>query len=164
EIRCTGLVWAGGQQTAPGRVTAQLRKRGDFIEWDVTAEMDQPIKALTRVIRHVPRGQVSAAGNEPIDPPDNELLDGFPCGGGDPARRPRLAAPSRARRRAPWHALHRLRVQRLRPHARDCAVGGDAHPPGPRAPLPPSLGRPLLLGLSAVPRFRSYGWRGGAEA
>src|SRR5438046_1323275 len=45
EISATGLVWAGGQQAAPGRVIAQLQKHGDFIEWDVTAEMGQPVKA-----------------------------------------------------------------------------------------------------------------------
>src|SRR5437764_12927715 len=56
EVRCGGLVWAGGQQAAPGRVTARLQKRGDFNEWDVTAEMDQPIKAVTLVIRNAPRG------------------------------------------------------------------------------------------------------------
>src|SRR5947208_13470686 len=83
EIRATGLVWAGGQQSVTGRVTAQLQKRDDFIEWDVTAEMDQPIKAVTSVIRGVPRGQVSAAGNEPFDPRDNELLFGYPFSGGD---------------------------------------------------------------------------------
>src|SRR3989475_9085476 len=83
EIRATGLVWAGGQQAAPGRVTAQLQKRGDFIEWDVTAELGQPIKAVTSVIRGLPRGQISAAGNEPFDPRDNELLFGYPFSGGD---------------------------------------------------------------------------------
>src|SRR2546430_3566352 len=51
EIRATRLVWAGGQQAAPGRVIAQLQKHGDFIEWDVTAEMGQPIKAVTTVDR-----------------------------------------------------------------------------------------------------------------
>ena len=83
EIRATGLVWAGGQQAAPGRVTAQLQKRGDFIEWDVTAELGQPIKAVTTVIRNVPRGRISPAGNEPFDPQDNELLFGYPFSGGD---------------------------------------------------------------------------------
>ena len=83
EIRATGLVWAGGQQAAPGRVIAQLQKHGDFIEWDVTAEMGQPIKAVTTVIRNVPRGRISPAGNEPFDPQDNELLFGYPFSGGD---------------------------------------------------------------------------------
>src|SRR5438445_9002575 len=82
-IHCAGLVWAGGQQSAPGRVTAQLQKRGDFIEWDVTAELGQPIKAVTTVIRTVPRGRISPAGNEPFDPRDNEVLFGYPFGGGD---------------------------------------------------------------------------------
>src|SRR5437879_3535583 len=82
-VRAPGRVWAGGQQAVPGRVTAQLRKRDDFIEWDVTAEMDQPIKAVTSVIRGLPRGQISAAGNEPFDPRDNELLFGYPFSGGD---------------------------------------------------------------------------------
>ena len=83
EIRATRLVWAGGQQAAPGRVIAQLQKHGDFIEWDVTAEMGQPIKAVTTVIRNVPRGRISPAGNEPFDPRDNEVLFGYPFGGGD---------------------------------------------------------------------------------
>src|SRR5439155_1566299 len=68
---------------APGRVIAQLQKHGDFIEWDVTAEMGQPIKAVTTVIRNVPRGRISPAGNEPFDPQDNELLFGYPFSGGD---------------------------------------------------------------------------------
>ena len=83
EIRATRLVWAGGQQAAPGRVIAQLQKHGDFIEWDITAEMGQPIKAVTTVIRNVPRGRISPAGNEPFDPRDNEVLFGYPFGGGD---------------------------------------------------------------------------------
>ena len=62
---------------------AQLQKHGDFIEWDVTAEMGQPIKAVTTVIRNVPRGRISPAGNEPFDPRDNEVLFGYPFGGGD---------------------------------------------------------------------------------
>jgi hypothetical protein len=81
-ITCTGLVWAGGQQTAPGRVTAQLRKRGAHIEWDVTAEMDQPVKTVTTVIRGIPRGKISTGG-EPFDPRDDELLFGYPFSGGD---------------------------------------------------------------------------------
>ena len=82
EISCSGLVWAGGQQTAPGKVTAQLHKRGNAIEWDVTAEMDQPIKSVTTVIRGVPRGKISTGG-EPFDPRDDELLFGYPFSGGD---------------------------------------------------------------------------------
>src|SRR6266536_472900 len=82
EITSSGLVWAGGQQTAPGHVTARLHKRGDSIEWDVTAQMDQPIKSVTTVIRGVPRGKISTGG-EPFDPRDDELLFGYPFSGGD---------------------------------------------------------------------------------
>ena len=83
DIHSAGLVWAGGQQAAPGRVTAQLRKRGEFIEWDVTAELAQPIKGVTTVIRGVPRGKLSSGGAEPRDHRDDEVLFGYPFGGGD---------------------------------------------------------------------------------
>src|SRR6266700_8226153 len=53
EVTATGLVWAGGQERAPGRVSARLRTEGDAVLWDVTAEMDQPIKAVTTVLRGV---------------------------------------------------------------------------------------------------------------
>ena len=82
DIACSGLVWAGGQQSAPGRVTVSVRKREDAIEWDVTAEMSQPIKSVTTVIRGVPRGKISTGG-EPFDPRDDELLFGYPFSGGD---------------------------------------------------------------------------------
>src|SRR5574341_1405701 len=78
-----GLVWAGGQERSGGRVAARLRQRGDALECDVTAEMDQPIKAVTVVVRGVPRGQISNGGSQPFDPHDNEILFGYPFGGGD---------------------------------------------------------------------------------
>src|SRR5258708_6598611 len=33
-LSATGLVWAGGQERAAGRLTARFRKDGDTIEWD----------------------------------------------------------------------------------------------------------------------------------
>ncbi len=83
EVTATGLVWAGGQERAPGRVSARLRTEGDAVLWDVTAEMDQPIKAVTTVLRGVPRGKLSSGGSDPFDPKDNEVLWGYPFGGGD---------------------------------------------------------------------------------
>src|SRR5256885_10383008 len=83
EVRASGLVWAGGQERAPGRVSARLRTDGDAVLWDITAEMDQPIKAVTTVLRGVPRGKLSSGGAEPFDPRDNEVLWGYPFGGGD---------------------------------------------------------------------------------
>ena len=82
-ITCTELVWAGGQERAPGRLTARLRRNGDWIEWDVTAEMDQPIKAVTAVVRGVPRGKISVGGGGAVDTHDDEVLIGYPFGGGD---------------------------------------------------------------------------------
>jgi hypothetical protein len=83
RLTATGLVWAGGQERAPGRLEVRWRKSGDAILWDVAAEMDRPIKAISTVVRGVPRGKVSNGGAEPFDPKDNELLFGYPFGGGD---------------------------------------------------------------------------------
>jgi len=79
------LVWAGGQARAPGRVAARLRRNGDWIEWDVTAAMDQPIKAVTTVVRGVPRGRISVGGGGggASDVHDDEVLIGYPFGAGD---------------------------------------------------------------------------------
>ena len=77
------LTSAGGQVQAPGRVAARLRKDGDAVLCDVTAQMDQPIKAVTVVVRGVPRGKLSAGGATPFDPKDDEVLWGYPFGGGD---------------------------------------------------------------------------------
>jgi hypothetical protein len=82
-VSTSALVWAGGQERTPGTLVARFRKRGDTVEWDVTAEMAQPIKAVTTVIRGLPRGRLSAAGGEPFDPEDNEILYGYPFSGGD---------------------------------------------------------------------------------
>jgi hypothetical protein len=77
------LTSAGGQVKASGRVDASLHKDGDAILCDITATMDQPIKAVTVVVRGVPRGKLSAGGGEPFDPKDDEVLWGYPFGGGD---------------------------------------------------------------------------------
>ncbi len=82
-LSASGLVWAGGQEKAAGRLVARFRKSGDAIEWDATAEMDQPIKSVTAVIRGIPRGQISNGGSRPFDPHDDEVLFGYPFGAGD---------------------------------------------------------------------------------
>src|SRR5215813_4440695 len=82
-LMCDGFVWAGGQERARGSLTARFMKKIGTIEWDVTVEMEQPIKTVTTVIRDVPRGQVSFGGGALNDPRDNELLNAYPFGGGD---------------------------------------------------------------------------------
>jgi len=83
SLTATRLLWAGGQERAMGRVRVRLRRDGDATLCDVTAEMDQPIKAVTTVVRGVPRGKLSAGGGEPFDPHDDEVLWGYPFSGGD---------------------------------------------------------------------------------
>jgi hypothetical protein len=83
ELTCDRFVWAGGQQSAPGRLQATFTAAGDAIEWTATASMQQPIKSVTAVVRGIPRGRVSAAGAPPSDPRDNELLFGYPFSAGD---------------------------------------------------------------------------------
>lgn len=83
EVTASGLVWAGGQERAPGTLVARLRQEGDVILWDITAAMGGPIKAVTTVLRGVPRGRISSGGGEPFDPGDDEVLFGYPFGGGD---------------------------------------------------------------------------------
>jgi hypothetical protein len=83
DVTCTEMIWAGGQQTAPGGVVAHLRKRDDAIECDATVEMERPIKAVALILRGVPRGRLSAGGAPFFDPRDDEILLGYPFSGGD---------------------------------------------------------------------------------
>ena len=78
-----GLRWAGGQEPAPGQLTAAFRRTPDGIEWQATVTLDQPVKAVTAVVRGLPRGRLSAAGNPLFDPHDDEVLLGYPFGAGD---------------------------------------------------------------------------------
>ena len=82
-LACDRLVWAGGQQTAPGRLTASLRRSAAGIEWDAVVEMDRPVKSVTTIIRGVPRGHVSFGAGGFRDPRDDEMLAGYAFGAGD---------------------------------------------------------------------------------
>jgi hypothetical protein len=83
RMTCDGFVWAGGQERAPGKLVATLRRSGSTIEWDTVVEMERPIKTVTSIVRGVPRGQVSFGAGQFTDVRDNELLAGYPFGGGD---------------------------------------------------------------------------------
>src|SRR5258707_1632027 len=82
HVRCKGFVWAGDQQKAPGLLEARITRNGSFVECQATAEMGQPIKSVAAILRGVPRGKISVAGGGFFDPKDNELLFGYPFGGG----------------------------------------------------------------------------------
>jgi hypothetical protein len=83
RISCDGFTWAGGQERADGHLVALLRKTGDGVEWDVTAEMNQPIKTVTTVLRGLPRGRLAFSGGDFTDTGNNEVLMGYPFSGGD---------------------------------------------------------------------------------
>ena len=83
RLTCTRFVWAGGQQTAPGNLTATFRRNGRTIEWDAVVEMERPIKTVTTIVRGVPRGQISLSAADFFDPRDNEVLGGYAFGAGD---------------------------------------------------------------------------------
>jgi len=80
---CSGLTWAGGQETASGRLVARLRRAGDQVEWDADVEMELPVKAIATVVRGLPRGRISVAGSPWADRGDHEVLLGYPFSGGD---------------------------------------------------------------------------------
>lgn len=83
ELHASQLVWAGGQQKAPGNLLARFRKVEGGVEWSASAEMGQPIKSITAIVRGVPRGKVAAGSGGFFDPGENELLLGYPFGAGD---------------------------------------------------------------------------------
>jgi hypothetical protein len=83
RLTCDRLVWAGGQETAPGRVTVDFQRNGTTIEWDIVAEMERPVKTVTTVIRDIPRGMVGFAGANPVDTRDGDALAAYTFGGGD---------------------------------------------------------------------------------
>lgn len=84
RVVCDRLVWAGGQERTSGRVTLDLRREGErALTWTVRASMPKRIKAITTIVRGVPRGRVSASGAPFFDPHDDEILLGYPFSGGD---------------------------------------------------------------------------------
>src|SRR4051812_42015094 len=74
RVICEGFTWAGGQEKAPGRLVASLRRTGTTIEWDAVVEMEHAIKTVTTIVRGVPRGQVSFGGGAFTDLRDGESL------------------------------------------------------------------------------------------
>jgi hypothetical protein len=84
ELTCDRFVWAGGQEAASGTLTARFRRDATgTIEWDAVVTMERPIKAVTTVIRDVPRGPVSLGGGQLTDTRDGDILGGYAFGAGD---------------------------------------------------------------------------------
>src|SRR5260370_16814239 len=53
-VTATGLMWAGGQEHAAGKLTARFRKTGATIEWDTTLGLAPPVNTLTPSIPALP--------------------------------------------------------------------------------------------------------------
>lgn len=83
DVSVDEFVWAGGQERAPGHLTARIRSAAGAIDCGVDASMDRPIKAIASIVRGVPRGRISGGGAPFFDPRDDELLFGYPFSGGD---------------------------------------------------------------------------------
>ncbi len=76
---CQGFTWAGGQEKAAGQLTAELQRNADgSVEWRVSAQMDQPVKSISTVVRGIPRGELSLAGEGFFNPHDNESTFEYP--------------------------------------------------------------------------------------
>ena len=89
QLTADGFVWAGGQEKAPGKLVAVFKKNGANIDWEITVEMDRPIKTVTTVVRDVPRGNIAFGGGQPQEPQnatanrDGDSLAAYTFGGGD---------------------------------------------------------------------------------
>jgi hypothetical protein len=76
---CQGFTWAGGQEKAAGELTAELQRNADgSVEWRVSARMGQPIKSISTVVRGIPRGQLSLAGENFRNADDSEHTFEYP--------------------------------------------------------------------------------------
>ncbi len=82
-LTCDSLVWAGGQEKAPGSVTVTFKRTPNAIEWDIVAQASHPIKTITTVVRDIPRGQISFGGGAFADPGEGDMLGGYTFGAGD---------------------------------------------------------------------------------
>ena len=82
-VESTGLVWAGGQEKAPGHVSARCGRPPAAWSGTSSAEMELPIKTVSTVIRGIPRGQLSFGAGASAEPRDDEVLVGYPFSGGD---------------------------------------------------------------------------------
>lgn len=79
RYHCQGFTWAGGQEKAAGELTAEFQRQADgSVEWRVSARMDQPVKSVSTVVRGIPRGQLSLAGENFFDPGDGEHTFEYP--------------------------------------------------------------------------------------
>ncbi|MEA1652733.1 hypothetical protein UAJ10_27430 [Nitrospirillum sp. BR 11164] len=78
-LTCDGLLWAGGQEKAPGRLVAEFMVEADgTVQWTAKAEAPHPVKSVTTVVRGLPRGEISVSGQDFTDLKDDEKVFEYP--------------------------------------------------------------------------------------
>nr|WP_246463111.1 hypothetical protein [Nitrospirillum iridis] len=78
-LACDGLLWAGGQEKAPGKLVAEFTVEADgTVQWTARAEAQHPVKSITTVVRGLPRGEISVSGQEFTDLKDDEKVFEYP--------------------------------------------------------------------------------------
>jgi len=103
-LTCDRFVWAGGQQQETGRLEATFRRDGAALTWTIHAAMSRPIRAVTSVVRGIPRGELSPSGQTFFNPKDDEVMLAYPFSGGDlfgPGGSGGMTTPQLFVRRAP---------------------------------------------------------------
>lgn len=79
ELTASGLTWAGGTRKRAGSLKAVLTKTtAGAIEWEVSAAIDVPVKAVKTIVRGLPRGRLSTSANDWIDPGEDDKIFEYP--------------------------------------------------------------------------------------
>lgn len=79
HLSCTRLQWAGGQQYAPGNLTAIItRQDDDTLRIAITAQAPHKIRAIKLLLRDLPAFTVQDMLDQPRDVPHEGLLDKYP--------------------------------------------------------------------------------------
>jgi hypothetical protein len=78
-LTCEGLLGAGGQQAAQGRLTALFQRGGDgVLTWRVEAQTPTSIKSVATIVRGLPRGALSVGCAAFEDHGDDEVVFEYP--------------------------------------------------------------------------------------
>ena len=84
-ITADGLVWAAARKRRGASDSAlRLNRRGSG-DAERAPQIDQPIRAVSIIVRGIPRGQCQAAARHSTG--EGELVFGYPFSGGDPRQR-----------------------------------------------------------------------------
>lgn len=75
----SGYTWAGGQESAPGHLEAELRRMPDqSLQWQVAVRFGRDVKAVKTIVRGLPRGRLSVSAGRWQDTGDDEKIVEYP--------------------------------------------------------------------------------------